>query len=73
MTAYTFPVRITSIFERKLNKHVGGAGPDAIFTAHSAGWYIQLDDMISVYIGGDRPALEVGDEYELVLRKRSQK
>lgn len=67
---YAFPVTITDVFERKIRKHMGGAGPEAIFRSDSEGWYIQLNGMISIYTGLDQPAWKIGDEAELLLRKK---
>lgn len=66
---YTFGVRITDVFERKLRKHVSGAGPEAVFTTDSQGWYIQLDGLISVYIGMMKPEWVKGDLLNMRLEK----
>ena len=71
---YTFPITITDVFERKLRKHTGGAGPEARFATDSQGWYLQIDGMISIYVGTEQPLARPGEKMELVLRKieRSQ-
>lgn len=65
----TFPATITSIFERKLTKHLGGSGPEARFGTSSAGWYIQIDGAISIWVG-DKPEFSVDDEILISIRKR---
>jgi len=65
----SFPCTITEIFERKLQKHIRGAGPEAVFSAASAGWYIQIDGMVSVFVGHDRPEFESGQAVVLSIRK----
>jgi hypothetical protein len=65
----SFPCTITDIFERKLTKHQRGAGPAAVFSTHSAGWYIQIDGAFSVFVGEDRPNFKVDDAVVLTLRK----
>lgn len=65
----SFPCTITDIFERKVRKHAGGAGPEARFSTASEGWYIQIDGMVSIYVGGDRPEFEVDQAVVLSIRK----
>lgn len=66
---YRFPVTVTDVFERKEKRHIRGAGPEAVFSTHSAGWYIQLDGMISIYVGMERPTMQPGDK--LLMRLES--
>lgn len=68
---YTFPVLITDVFERKLRKHISGAGAGALFSTDSAGWYIQINNTISIYLGMEEPRIAVGDKMTLKL-ERSQ-
>lgn len=72
MTSFRFPIRITDVFERKLQKHISGHGPQAIFSSDSAGWYIQIDGLHALHVGAEEPKLD-GTEYELVLQPRSRK
>lgn len=65
----SFPATITDVFERKLTKHVQGAGPAAIFSSASAGWYIQINEMVSIYVGADRPEFEKDEAIVLSIRK----
>jgi hypothetical protein len=65
----SFPATVTDIFERKLRKHQGGAGPDARFSSVSEGWYIQLDGMISIFCGTDKPEFEVDQKIVFSIRK----
>lgn len=67
----TFPATITNIFERKVQKHLGGAGPEARFHTGSIGWYIQIDGMVSIFVGADKPDFEVDDAIVLSIRKPS--
>lgn len=67
----TFPATVTRVFENRVRKHINGAGPDAVFTTDSAGWYIRLSDEISLFCGMDKPEFEVGETVTLTL-KRSQ-
>lgn len=67
---YAFPCSVTDVFERKIRKHLGGAGPDATFRSDSQGWYIQLNGMISIYMGMERPDLKIGDDAELTIRRK---
>ena len=64
-----FPTTVTDIFERKLQKHISGAGKEAVFSTASAGWYIQLDGMISIHTGAEPAPFKVGDKLILNLRK----
>ena len=65
----SFPATVTDIFERQIRKHTGGAGPEARFSTSSAGWYIQLDGMISIFAGEDRPEFEIDQKILVTLRK----
>lgn len=65
----SFPATITDVFERKISKHVRGAGKEAIFSAASAGWYIQIDGMVSIYVGAERPEFEKDQAVVLSVRK----
>jgi hypothetical protein len=65
----SFPCQITNIFERKIRKHLGGAGPEARFQTGSEGWYIQIDGMVSIYVGASRPEFEKDDKIIMSLRK----
>lgn len=65
----SFPCTITDIFERKLQKHHRGAGPAAIFSTYSAGWYIQIDGTFSIFVGATKPECEVDDAIVLSIRK----
>lgn len=67
---YAFPVTVTDVFERKIRKHLGGAGPEAIFRSDSEGWYVQFNGMVSIHLGPERPDFKIGDEVELLLRKK---
>lgn len=73
MTSFRFPVTITHVFERKVQKHVSGAGDYALFTSDSAGWYVRLNDHIALHVGAAKPDIADGAEYELVLQPRSRK
>ena len=64
-----FRAEITDIFERKIQKHLGGSGPAATFSTASIGWYIQLDGMISFFVGDARPQFTVGDNVTISMRK----
>ena len=66
---YLFPVTITDVFERKLRKHTGGARPEAKFTTDSAGWYLQIEGITTIYVGEEQPVIRPGEKMELVLRK----
>lgn len=66
---YVFPVTITDVFERKLRKHVRGAGPEAVFTTDSDGWYLQVAGVMTIHVGKDEPIVRPGEKMELVLRK----
>lgn len=68
---YRFPVTVTGVFERKEKRHIGGAGPTAVFDTYSAGWYIQLDGLTSVYVGMEKPDIVFGDKVVMKL-ERSQ-
>lgn len=65
----SFPCTITDVFERKVRKHHGGAGPDARFGTHSEGWYIQIDGMVSIYVGAVKPEFEIDQAVVLSIRK----
>lgn len=65
----SFPATITDVFERKLQKHLGGAGKDARFTTASAGWYVQLDEAISIFVGHEKPDFEEGEAIVVTLRR----
>lgn len=64
---YHFPVTITDVFERKEKRHIRGSGPEAVFTTHSAGWYLQLDGITSIYVGMEAPKEKAGDKMILKL------
>jgi hypothetical protein len=61
------PCTITDIFERKFKKHHRGVGPEAVFTAHSEGWYIQLNHMVSIYIGMEKPNFTIDQQVKLSI------
>jgi hypothetical protein len=65
----TFAATVTRIFENKVRKHISGAGPDAVFTTDSAGWYIRLSDEISLFCGMTKPEFEVGETVLLTLKR----
>ncbi len=65
----SFPATITDVFERKFTKHISGAGPDARFHTGSAGWYIQIDGMVSIFVGAERPEFEKNEAIVMSLRK----
>lgn len=71
MTSYRFPVTISDVFERKVQKHVSGAGPEAVFSSDSAGWYLRINDNLSIYVGMQKPDLAPGDKMVMKL-ERSQ-
>lgn len=64
--SYRIPVKITNVFERKLQKHVSGFGNEAVFSTDSAGWYIELDKQVCIYVGKEKPPEVIGDQ--LLLR-----
>lgn len=64
---YRFSCEITEVFERKLSKHVSGAGADATFATSSAGWYIQLNHMTSIYVGLEKPTFVAGQKIVMKL------
>lgn len=65
----SFPCTITDVFERKVRKHTGGAGPEARFDTGSEGWYIQIDGAISIFAGAARPDFEKDQAVVLSIRK----
>ncbi len=65
----SFPATITDVFERKVRKHLGGAGPEARFHTGSEGWYIQIDGMVSIFCGGEKPEFEIDQAVVLSIRK----
>ena len=65
----SFPATITDIFERKFHKHLSGAGPEARFHTGSAGWYIQIDGMVSIFVGAEKPEFEKDEAIVLTVRK----
>ena len=66
---YKFPVKVTSVFERKLSKHERGAGKEAIFSTASAGWYIGLEGLASIHVGAEKPEFEPGETIYLKLER----
>jgi len=65
----SFPCVITDIFERKFQKHHRGAGETAIFSSHSAGWYIQIEGAFSIFVGDQRPEFNIDEAVVLSIRK----
>lgn len=65
----SFPCTISDVFERKVQKHHTGAGPAAIFSSHSAGWYIQINETFSIFCGESRPEFEKDQAVVLSIRK----
>ena len=65
---YKFSVKVTDVFERKSRKHVSGFGENAVFSSDSAGWYVRLNDNLSLYVGKDKPYFERGQQLYLTLR-----
>jgi len=65
----SFPATVTDVFERKFTKHLGGAGPEARFHTGSAGWYVQIDGMVSIFVGHDKPDFEIDEAIVMTLRK----
>lgn len=66
---YSFPCQITDIFERKVQKHHRGAGPAAVFSTSSVGWYIQIDGAFSIFVGDVRPDYQIDDAIVLSIKK----
>lgn len=66
----SFPCTITDIFERKLRKLVpAGPAPDERFSANNEGWYIQIDGMVSIFVGEMKPEFEKDQAVVLSIRK----
>lgn len=65
----SFPATITDVFERKVRKHLGGTGPEARFHTGSEGWYIQIDGMVSIFVGAAKPEFEKDQAVVLSIRK----
>ena len=65
----SFPATITDIFERKIAKHQGGAGKDARFSSASQGWYIQIDGMVSILVGNEKPDFNKDQPVIISIRK----
>lgn len=70
-TSYRFPITVTDVFERKVQKHVSGAGDHAVFSSDSAGWYIRIENNLSIYVGMQKPDVAPGDKMVMKL-ERSQ-
>jgi hypothetical protein len=66
---YRFPVTVTDIFDREAKRHISGAGNSAVFETYSAGWYVQLDHLTSIYIGAEKPDLQVGEKLIMKLER----
>lgn len=64
----SFPCVVTDVFERKFSKHHKGAGPLAILSSHSAGWYIQIDGAFSIYVGEEKPEFVIDQAVVLSIR-----
>lgn len=65
----SFPATVTKVFERTLSKHISGAGKEARFSTASSGWYIQIDEMISIYVGAAKPDLAEDQAVVISIRK----
>lgn len=68
---YVFHVSIWKVEERKMVRHVSGAGKDAVLVDESLGWYVTFTDFTSRYFGMEKPDLAPGDKMILKL-ERSQ-
>lgn len=66
---YRFPCTITDVFERKEKRHLSGAGDATVFETVSAGWYLQLDGLISIYVGVAKPEVARGDKLIMKLER----
>lgn len=67
---YRFPATISDVFERKLQKHVSGFGPEAVFTTESRGWYIKINDQFTIFMGTEKPLLEKGDKIDIAIIRK---
>lgn len=65
--SYRISAQVTNIFERKINKHVTGVGQNATFVTESAGWYIELDHAISVFVGHEPPEFQLNQSVSVVI------
>lgn len=66
---YRIPVTITDVFERKVQKHTSGFGDNTMFETSSAGWYLRLNDHLSIYVGMEKPELAAGDKMVMKLER----
>jgi len=67
---YSIPATVTRVFQRERRAHISGHGADAIFESRGLGWYVRLDDQVSICLGQDKPDLVEGDRVNVILEKR---
>lgn len=69
---YRFPATITDVFERKLQKHVSGFGPEAVFTTESRGWYVKINNQFTIFLGAEKPQFRPGEKVDIALIRKPQ-
>jgi len=64
------PQTVTAVAEKTHSAYVSGFGQDAIFRTVSDGWHASLTGSpASIYVGEERPALVVGDQVVIEIRR----
>lgn len=61
---------VKRVFEHKERNYVTGFGENAVFMEVSQGWFLALDDSYeAVFVGKERPKLDVGDKIRVTFEK----
>ena len=63
----SFSSAVLSLEERMARHHLRGVGEAAVFEEVSLGWWVRVAGSSSLYMGGTRPSLSVGDLITLAI------
>lgn len=67
---YVLECRVTNLFEKQGQRHISGAGKDAVTEGYSLGWFITVDNKLSICVGDDKPDLTIGQQVQIIVQSK---
>jgi hypothetical protein len=69
-TVYVVYTTVVAVREHVRNRHISGAGPDAIFQTETLGWFVHFAGSYeAIHMGPDKPEFAQGDRVKITFEK----
>lgn len=71
MIVYRLRTRVVKVYEREtvIGGYVDPATGETVLRKEKQGWFAQISESVSLFLGMEQPELAAGDEVEIEIRK----